>query len=233
MRQEFPPSFDKNGYNVVDPNDKLGHKTDYLTRVQKQALVRYAPKTGLDLAVDVGCGFGRLTPHLKSLGYARVIGIDPDPALLSYARKHFSGPDYLNGTLPNLPIDLSSANLIMAFNLFRGLKIMNTLSAASGIDRFLAPNGTLLVVDNIWPGNPKYWELNELVAYVESLGFSLEDWWQIRQARQWRIHLIRYGLISESHFHDLAENELNRLAKRKIFDRWQYTNTLFLFKARR
>jgi hypothetical protein len=106
---------------------------------------------------------------------------------------------------------------------------MNALEVGRGMQRFLHPEGTLLVVDNIWPGNPEYWEMDELITYVESLGFQLQHWWQIRQARAWHIVPVRYGLIPRKCFDLLAERELDRLASQKTFSRWQYTNTLFHF----
>ena len=41
---ETPPVFDERGYNIEDPSDTRGFKTDYITRLQTKALQRYLPK---------------------------------------------------------------------------------------------------------------------------------------------------------------------------------------------
>src|SRR3974390_3329707 len=53
--------------------------------------------------LDVGCGTGYFTRRLATEGYA-VTGLDPDAAMLTYARAHRSGgEDYLLGDGRSLP----------------------------------------------------------------------------------------------------------------------------------
>ena len=53
--------------------------------------------------LDVGCGTGYFTRRFSAQGYA-VTGLDPDPAMLAYARAHRGGAeDYLRGDARRLP----------------------------------------------------------------------------------------------------------------------------------
>ncbi len=70
-----PPQYHLNGLNILDPKDALGDKSDYITILQEKALMRYLPK-GTGVAVDIGCGYGRLTSVVHKNGW-RVIGVDP------------------------------------------------------------------------------------------------------------------------------------------------------------
>ena len=225
------PSHDQRGLNIVDPNDSLGVKTAYITLVQQKAMRRYLP-AGTGRAADVGCGFGRLTPFLFELGYRDVRGIDPDPRLLEHARTHNPGPHYQEGGLPDLPLEEGSVDLLLFHNLLRVLKLMDQTERVAGCGRFLAAGGRLAVVDNVWPGRRDYWRWEELVGLVEGAGFELDRWWQIRRARWWPIFPIRYGLVPRRHLPGIAEHELDRLARRRSFSRWQYANTLLLFRRR-
>lgn len=63
-------------------------KREYWTvKFMEDAVVRYAPATGHDFALDAGCGSGGALRHLAAR-YAAVAGIDPDlPSLVIAARR--------------------------------------------------------------------------------------------------------------------------------------------------
>ena len=56
-----------------------GH--DSYWRYHRDQFLRLLPPPGR-LSVDIGCGEGRLTRHLKALGYA-IVGIDSSPSLIA------------------------------------------------------------------------------------------------------------------------------------------------------
>ncbi|TDY02834.1 class I SAM-dependent methyltransferase [Thiohalophilus thiocyanatoxydans] len=64
-------------------------------------LLNPTPGAGL---LDVGCGTGHFTRRFHQAGLA-VTGLDPDPAMLAYAREQSKGIDYFVGTAERLPFD--------------------------------------------------------------------------------------------------------------------------------
>jgi len=60
------------------------------------------PLAGATL-LDVGCGTGHFSRRFAAAGL-RVTGLDPDPAMLDYARGLGGGVDYLRGTATALPL---------------------------------------------------------------------------------------------------------------------------------
>ena len=61
-----------------------------------------APPAGSTL-LDVGCGTGHFSRRFAAVGQ-RVTGLDPDAAMLDYARRLGGGVDYLRGTATALPL---------------------------------------------------------------------------------------------------------------------------------
>ena len=228
MKPEAPPRYDSRCLNIVDPKDSLGTKTEYITLLQQKAMRRYYP-TGEGLAVDVGCGYGRLTPSLARLGYREVVGLDPDLRLLEYAKQNNPGPHYIAGALPNLPLPRGSVQLLLFHNLLRLLKTAGALEALRGSLGCLNTLGRLVVVDNVWPGHGDYFEEDAIVDLVEAEGFRLLSLHRIRRARWWMVFPIRYGLIPRTWLDRIAQYELDKLANARSYSRWQYTNVVFVF----
>ncbi len=70
------------------------------------------PPAGATL-LDVGCGSGHFSRRFAAAGL-RVTGLDPDPAMLDYARKLGGGVDYLRGTATALPLPDRSCDYVTA-----------------------------------------------------------------------------------------------------------------------
>lgn len=64
--------------------------------------------------VDVGCGEGRLTRHLKEIGH-QIIGVDASPSLVAAARETDPSMDIRLADAAALPLDDASADLVVAF----------------------------------------------------------------------------------------------------------------------
>jgi SAM-dependent methyltransferase len=222
------PKYDTDGLHILDPRDKRGYKSNYITLIQEKALRRHLPAGEGRYAADLGCGYGRLTPILGELGW-RAIGIDPALDLIEYARTHHPGPEYRHGGLPDLPVDPASVSLMLIQNVLRALKMMNRLDAAKGMGRFLADGARVLLVENIRSGHPAYLTETQIVELMRQEGLSLIKRVPLRAARWCVVYLIRYGFIPEKCFSALAEWELNRMSGRQGVPRWQYWNVLLVF----
>lgn len=225
------PKHDTDGLHILDPKDSRGLKSRYITLIQKKALRRHLPPGEGRHAVDLGCGFGRLTPFLSELGW-RAIGIDPAPDLLEYARTHNPGPEYRLGGLPDLPVEPASASLMLIQNVLRPLKMMNRLDAVKGMGRFLAGDARVLLVENIRIGHAAYLPEAHIVELMQHEGLGLVKRVPLRAARWWGLYLIRYGLVPQAFFQTLADWELKRMSSRQGAPRWQYWNVLFVFEKK-
>lgn len=226
-----PPAYDALGLHILDPKDSRGYKSRYITSVQETALTRHIPNGDGAIAVDLGCGFGRLTPLLQEKGW-RAIGIDPSEQLIEYARNQYPGPEYRVGGLPALPAEPGSIGLLLLQNVLRPLKMMERLDVVGGLGRYLAANATVVVVDNIRLGHPAFLSEAAIVDLMEWEGLGLVRKVPMRAARWWAIYLIRFGLIPERLLPRLAKYELDRMAQKTGAPRWQYWNVLFVFEKR-
>lgn len=224
------PQFDDQGNNLVDPRDKLGRKTAYITRVHCKALEKYVG-VGPGLALDLGCGYGRMAAALRGLNW-NVVGLDPSVRVLTFAAAAAPGNLWCVGQLPELPFTAGSFDLILAQNLLRVLLLNNVLGVAesNAIPDALRPGGRFVVVDNIWQGNPDFVRDEWIVSTFTGLGLRLTKRAAIRSARWWGIYAVRYGLIPESWHERLADFELYVLEKRKKPPRLRYYNIVYVFE---
>lgn len=223
-----PPRYDAKGLHILDPNDHLGKKSSYITLLQKKALLRYLPEGAGQVAVDLGCGFGRLTPLLLQKGW-RAIGVDPSTELIEYARQYSPGPEYRIGGLPHLPAERESIHLLLVQNVLRALKMMGKLEAFSGFSQYLTDDAQVVIVENMRDNHKDFVPESFILDLMEKEGFCLKQKIPLRAARWWGILLIRYGLIPESLFEKLAHRELQIMAQKTGAPRWQYWNVFFKF----
>lgn len=225
---EFLPRFDDQGVNIADPHDHRGDKTDYISLLQTLALERYVGR-GSGLALDVGCGYGRMSGALQDLGWS-VVGVDPSLRVLKAAARYFSQGRWCTGALPNLPFVDGAFDLVLAQSLLRSLHLNRVLAAASDIPRVVRAGGRLVVVDNIRAGHRAYVEEDRIVCMFTGDGMRLVERRPIRHARWWGIYMIRYGLLPRAWHLHIARYELKRLAQLSRLPRWQYTNVLYVFE---
>ena len=114
-----------------------GH--DSYWRFHRDQFLRLLPPPGRQ-TVDLGCGEGRLARDLKELGH-RVVGIDSSPSLVAAAREFDPSTDVRLGDASALPLEDSSADLVVAF---MSLHDIDDMPAAIGeVARVLEPGGRL------------------------------------------------------------------------------------------
>ena len=114
-----------------------GH--DSYWRFHRDQFLRLLPAPGR-LTVDIGCGEGRLTRHLKQLGH-NIVGIDASPSLVAAARTNDSSMDVRVADAAALPLAEATADLAIAFMSLHDIDPMP--AAVREIARVLAPGGRL------------------------------------------------------------------------------------------
>lgn len=124
------------------------HASDWITWVRKpghDSYDRYHREQFLTLVrapgrrtLDVGCGEGRLTRHLASLGH-RVVGIDASPSLVAAARELAPEMELHVANAAALPFDDASFDLVVSFMCLHDVDDLD--GAVREIARVLEPGG--------------------------------------------------------------------------------------------
>jgi SAM-dependent methyltransferase len=116
-----------------------GH--DSYWRYHRDQFLRLVPAAG-DLTIDVGCGEGRFTRHLKSSGHA-VIGIDASPSLVAAARASDPSMAIIRADAAALPLTDGCADLAVAFMSLHDIDAMP--ASVREVARILKPAGRFCV----------------------------------------------------------------------------------------
>ena len=116
-----------------------GH--DSYWRFHRDQFLELVPPPGR-LTIDIGCGEGRLTRHLKSSGH-QMIGIDASPSLVTAARASDPSMSILRADAAALPLPDNCADLAIAFMSLHDIEPMR--GAVGEIARVLKPGGRFCV----------------------------------------------------------------------------------------
>ena len=114
---------------------KPGH--DSYDRYHRDQFLPLVPPAGRR-TLDVGCGEGRLTRHLASLGHT-VAGIDASPTLVAAARELAPDMDLRVADAAKLPFDDAAFDRVVSFMCLHDVDDLD--GAVSEIARVLEPGG--------------------------------------------------------------------------------------------
>jgi ubiquinone/menaquinone biosynthesis C-methylase UbiE len=96
------------------------------------------------LALDVGCGSGRVARLLRSLGH-RVVGVDPSLEMLERAQSKDIGVPLIRAEVEALPIRSAAVDLVTCALTLTHLEHID--DAMAELARILRPGGTLVLSD--------------------------------------------------------------------------------------
>jgi SAM-dependent methyltransferase len=138
--------------------------------------------------LDLGCGTGFWLP-VYAADAARVLGVEPDPALLGLASRRVAGEstvEVLTGSAEHLPLPTSSVDVVHArFAYFFPPGVDAGLVESL---RVLRPGGTLVVVDN----DHEWGEFAELLrlspTWAPDYARVADTWWRERGATRRNVH---------------------------------------------
>lgn len=137
-------------------------------RARLDAMLREARLVAGDIAVEVGCGTGRLTLPMAALTPARVVGVDAEPRMLEVARaKDAAGRvEWLRGSAYRLPLADQSAALVVLVMVVHLLR-QRVRAFAEG-RRVLRADGRL----SVWTFTPRHvadFYLNEYFPSIAAI----------------------------------------------------------------
>ncbi len=135
---------------------------------------------GPGLALDVGCGPGHLTGHLRALG-ADTVGVDPVAELLHHASSAEPLCRFVLGALPTLPFRDRSVIGTLAWYSLIHLEPARLDDALAELRRVMAPSGVLVI--GFFDGDridafahkvtaARRWPVDELAERLAHAGFT-------------------------------------------------------------
>ena len=215
----------------IDPGDRRGHKNYYIDLLQKIALEEILELKGNELVLDFGCGSGRLSywiaPRVK-----RVVGLDISPEMIDVAERNRSAKNvefmlYDGIHFPFFPYPFDLILSVGVLLMMKGDLLTRTLSSLA---QSLEKDGRFCFIEQV-SGSSKG-DRPSLKEYLDAFGSSGMECLQhypIRKGRWWLLYLIRYGLVPQRWFSEIAVWEINKNRKDedKILD---YKDYLFLLK---
>jgi SAM-dependent methyltransferase len=162
--------------------------------------------------VDLGCGSGYWLP-----GYAAqastVIGVEPDPALLSWAAARDPRVRVLPGSAEHLPLGDATVDVVHAR--FAYFWPPDCAAGLAEVRRVLKPGGTLVVVDN----DQRAGDFAELLRAAGNAALGQADvtdaWWAARGASRTEV-MSRWQFSSRSDFEAVLRLEFPA----GVADRW-------------
>ena len=132
-------AWDRNAAAWIRWAREPGH--DSYWRFHRDAFLSLVPSPGR-LTLDVGCGEGRVSRDLASLGH-RVVGVDVSEPMVAAAREADSGGEYLVADARSLPFADGYVDLAVAF---MSLMDVDEMAGAVGeLTRVLEPGGRAVV----------------------------------------------------------------------------------------
>lgn len=104
-------------------------------------------------ALEVGCGYGRLTPWLE-LFADEVVGLDPNGEVIERALRHYSHIDFRVGKIQDAPFSNGLFDLIVTSTVLQHIPTEHIEQAASEIERLLADDGVLVITEETEGSDP-------------------------------------------------------------------------------
>jgi SAM-dependent methyltransferase len=130
---------------------------------------------GATTVLDVGCGTGSILKHAQSEGHSgRLVGLDPDPAVLAVARQH-EGIEWVSGKAAYIAWEDEFDLAIMSGNAFQCLVTDDEIAASlAAIHRSLATGGRF-AFDTRNPAAQEWleWDIMAPMEVVDQAGREL------------------------------------------------------------
>ena len=147
---------------------KLYHEVEGI-----EGLVRRHCRLPFERSLEVGCGYGRLSPWLARLSGSHH-AVEPNADAVETARTHYPHVEFREATAQELPYDDDSFSFVFTWNVLMHVPPEEIGGAASEIRRVLDADGTLLLMENTTDTtSPIHWGRSR-EAYESLLGMTAD-----------------------------------------------------------
>ncbi len=201
----------------IDPADRKGRKNHYIDLLQKMALEEVLDLKREEVVLDFGCGSGRISYWIAP-NVQKVVGLEVTREMVDLAERHRTSENVefmvYDGThFPAVPYMF---DVILSVGVLQILKEELLRRTLTGLAQYLRKDGRLYFIeqasDNSKIERPKVEDY--LQAFKEARLECLR-YYPIRNGRWWMLYLIRYGVIPEKWFSQIARHELVKRRKEK------------------
>lgn len=184
-------TFDYGGF-VASPRSrseysaKLFHEASTISDL----LAKYTSES-CERGLEIGCGYGRLTPWI-SRHCETQYGVDINQGALKDGDTQFPDINFLTGSATDLPLHSGSFDLIVSWTVLQHIPPENIEEATSEINRLLSPNGTFIACEAVeelknehtWGRNMETYDgLFPQMDIVESHPKPVETTWYEQRSR--------------------------------------------------
>jgi SAM-dependent methyltransferase len=124
-------------------------------KLLNEAIGNYHAKTSL----EVGCGYGRLTPWIVEQS-DRHYAIDPEPALLNDAVKLYPSVHFHQASAQELPFPDNHFDLCVSWTVLQHIPSKELVRAVSEIRRVCMPEAVIILAEGVgkFVSGQGYWE---------------------------------------------------------------------------
>jgi len=104
--------------------------------------------THFDCALEIGCGYGRLTPWIADFA-TEAHAIDPNESAIRTAQEQYTHVNFETAFAQDLPYSDDSFDLIVTWTVLQSISPDMIQDVATEIMRVLAPDGTLVLAEQV------------------------------------------------------------------------------------
>jgi SAM-dependent methyltransferase len=218
--------------SVIDAADRMGHKNTYIDLLQKMALEEALELNGNEIVLDFGCGSGRISSWIASRVQV-VIGLDETSEMIELAERNRTAENlkFVSYDGSHFPDFQDPFDLILSVWVLQYMEADRLKQVVFELTRLLRRGGRFCLIEQVSdnPERKRPTMKDYLQAFQES-GLECLRCYPIRKGRWWLLYLIRYGIIPEGRFCQIAQYELEKRRKERQFIHL-YKDFLFLLRA--
>lgn len=154
--------------------------------VDTQALETALDGVAVERSLEIGCGFGRLTPWIADRSTDHV-AVDYSMQALAAASKEFQSVTVAGGTATSLPVATDAVDLVVTWGVLNHV-VEDIETALAEIDRVTAPGGVVVLSEATAGRDDPRWEYRAVEEWAALLaGWSLESVvWTARDTETFR-----------------------------------------------
>jgi SAM-dependent methyltransferase len=139
-------------------------------------------------AVEIGCGYGRVTPWLSEFA-SDVTGVDPNEAVLSVIEEYYPFVDTVAAKAQELPMGSGTADLIFTRGVLQHVPETEIEPAATEIKRIASDDAHFLLCEDTTGEETSTYHPRSLDRYADLFEpYSLENHWNRESPAKSREH---------------------------------------------